>query len=106
MSCSTICVALSLSGGVFEHFGELLMVSYACWMQAAEMYLQVDLIKEAIDAFMQAEEWNKAKKVAKELEPRSVCHIWLALLHRLGTGSTLHTWILSLLNFDAGQSSL
>ena len=39
-------------------------------IQAAEMYLKVDLIKEAIDAFIAGEEWNKAKKVAKELEPR------------------------------------
>ncbi|XP_074640366.1 intraflagellar transport protein 172 homolog [Tubulanus polymorphus] len=37
---------------------------------AAELYLSVDLIKEAIDTFMDGEEWNKAKKVAKELEPR------------------------------------
>lgn len=37
---------------------------------AAEMYLGVDMIKEAIDAFIAGEEWNKAKKVAKELEPR------------------------------------
>ena len=28
------------------------------------------MIKEAIDAFISGEEWNKAKKVAKELEPR------------------------------------
>ncbi|CAC5423828.1 IFT172 [Mytilus coruscus] len=38
--------------------------------QAAELYLTVDLIKEAIDMFIAGEEWNKAKKVAKELEPR------------------------------------
>lgn len=38
--------------------------------QAAEMYLQVDMIKEAIDTLMDGKEWNKAKKVAKELEPR------------------------------------
>ncbi|KAM9354646.1 intraflagellar transport protein 172 homolog isoform 1-T1 [Pholidichthys leucotaenia] len=37
---------------------------------AAELYLNVDLIKEAIDVFMEGEEWNKAKRVAKELEPR------------------------------------
>ena len=30
----------------------------------------MDLVKEAIDALMAGEEWNKAKKVAKELEPR------------------------------------
>uniref|UniRef100_A0A3B4BGA9 Intraflagellar transport protein 172 homolog n=1 Tax=Periophthalmus magnuspinnatus TaxID=409849 RepID=A0A3B4BGA9_9GOBI len=36
---------------------------------AAELYLNVDLIKEAIDVFIDGEEWNKAKRVAKELEP-------------------------------------
>lgn len=30
----------------------------------------MDLIKEAIDVFIEGEEWNKAKRVAKELEPR------------------------------------
>ena len=30
----------------------------------------MDMVKEAIDALMQGGEWNKAKKVAKELEPR------------------------------------
>jgi intraflagellar transport protein 172 len=34
--------------------------------------MTVDLIKEAIDMFINGEEWNKAKKVAKELEPRYV----------------------------------
>uniref|UniRef100_A0A3Q3IYM6 Intraflagellar transport protein 172 homolog n=1 Tax=Monopterus albus TaxID=43700 RepID=A0A3Q3IYM6_MONAL len=36
---------------------------------AAELYLNMDLIKEAIDVFIEGEEWNKAKRVAKELEP-------------------------------------
>lgn len=37
---------------------------------AAELYLNMDLIKEAIDVFIEGDEWNKAKRVAKELEPR------------------------------------
>ncbi|XP_054618204.1 intraflagellar transport protein 172 homolog [Dunckerocampus dactyliophorus] len=37
---------------------------------AAEQYLHVGLVKEAIDVLMEGEEWNKAKRVAKELEPR------------------------------------
>ncbi|XP_041831040.1 intraflagellar transport protein 172 homolog [Melanotaenia boesemani] len=37
---------------------------------AAELYLNMDFIKEAIDVFIEGEEWNKAKRVAKELEPR------------------------------------
>ncbi|XP_058470061.1 intraflagellar transport protein 172 homolog [Solea solea] len=37
---------------------------------AAELYVNMDLIKEAIDVLMEGEEWNKAKRVAKELKPR------------------------------------
>jgi len=40
-------------------------------LKAAELYLNMNLIKEAIDVFIEGEEWNKAKRVAKELEPRS-----------------------------------
>ena len=46
------------------------LVEIKKYTPAAELYLQVDMIKEAIDAFIEGEEWNKAKKVAKELEPR------------------------------------
>lgn len=38
--------------------------------KAAELYLNLDLIKEAIDVFIKGDEWNKAKRVAKEMEPR------------------------------------
>ncbi|XP_051954406.1 intraflagellar transport protein 172 homolog [Xyrauchen texanus] len=38
--------------------------------EAAELYLNLDLIKNAVDAFIEGEEWNKAKRVAKELDPR------------------------------------
>lgn len=41
-----------------------------CLLKAAELYLNMDLFKEAIDVFIEGEEWNKAKRVAKELEPR------------------------------------
>ncbi|CAL4073000.1 unnamed protein product, partial [Meganyctiphanes norvegica] len=37
---------------------------------AAQLFLAGDLVKEAIDAFILGQEWNKAKKVARELEPR------------------------------------
>ncbi|KAF7235879.1 hypothetical protein EYD10_17309 [Varanus komodoensis] len=46
------------------------LVSIGKFNAAAELYLNLDLIKEAIDAFMEGEEWNKAKRVAKELDPR------------------------------------
>ena len=37
---------------------------------AAQLYMGVEMIKEAVDAFISAQEWGKARKVAKELEPR------------------------------------
>ena len=54
---------------VVQHVGPML-VGIDKHSNAAEMYLQVDMIKEAIDALMEGKEWNKAKKVARELEPR------------------------------------
>ncbi|KAI1241384.1 hypothetical protein IHE44_0009870 [Lamprotornis superbus] len=38
---------------------------------AAELYLNLDLIQDAIDAFIEGEEWSKAKHLAKEFDPRS-----------------------------------
>ncbi|KAB7506029.1 Intraflagellar transport protein [Armadillidium nasatum] len=35
-----------------------------------QIFIAGDQIKEAIDAFIAAREWNKARKVAQELEPR------------------------------------
>ena len=35
----------------------------------------VEMIKEAVDAFISAREWGKAKKVASELEPRLESYI-------------------------------
>ncbi|KAG7173582.1 Intraflagellar transport protein 172-like [Homarus americanus] len=40
------------------------------YLAAAQLFLAGDLIKEAIDAFIKGQEWSKAKKVARELEPR------------------------------------
>lgn len=37
---------------------------------AAQLYLATDLSREAIDVLIQAGDWNKAKKVAREYDPR------------------------------------
>lgn len=37
---------------------------------AAQTYLANDMVKEAIDTFIIADEWSKAKKIAREFEPR------------------------------------
>ncbi|XP_063226619.1 intraflagellar transport protein 172 homolog isoform X1 [Bacillus rossius redtenbacheri] len=39
------------------------------YILAAKVFMTADLVKEAIDAFIIAEEWSKAKRVARELEP-------------------------------------
>lgn len=36
---------------------------------AAQLYVSMEMMKEAIDTFIHAEDWAKARKVAKELEP-------------------------------------
>jgi intraflagellar transport protein 172 len=46
------------------------LVALGRYSGAAQLYLGVEMVREAIDAFIDGEEWAKAKKVAKELEPR------------------------------------
>lgn len=38
--------------------------------QAAEQYLHVELYKEAVEAFMAGKQWEKAKKLALEVDPQ------------------------------------
>jgi intraflagellar transport protein 172 len=55
--------------------------------QAAEIYLKVDLVKECVDAFISAEEWGKAKKVAEQLDPNMVPYVeecYKQSLHKAG----------------------
>ena len=54
---------------------------------AAELYLKVDLIKECIDAFIYAEEWAKAKKVAEQLDRSLISYVeesYKQSLHKSG----------------------
>ena len=46
------------------------LVEIGRYSAAAQLYLGVEMVREAINAFISGEEWAKAKKVAKELEPR------------------------------------
>uniref|UniRef100_A0A8C0FR79 Intraflagellar transport protein 172 homolog n=1 Tax=Bubo bubo TaxID=30461 RepID=A0A8C0FR79_BUBBB len=46
------------------------LVAMKKYSTAAELYLSLDLVQEAINAFIEGEEWSKAKRVAKELDPR------------------------------------
>ncbi len=54
---------------------------------AAELYLKVELVKECVDAFISAEEWGKAKKVAEQLDPNLVPYVeecYKQSLHKAG----------------------
>ena len=46
------------------------LVQIGRYSAAAQLYLATEMIKEAVDAFIAGEEWSKAGKVARELEPR------------------------------------
>ncbi|KAH9500287.1 hypothetical protein Btru_073626 [Bulinus truncatus] len=41
-----------------------------CYSTAAELYLSMDMVKQGIDMLITAGDWNKAKKVAREMDPR------------------------------------
>ncbi|XP_074392344.1 intraflagellar transport protein 172 homolog isoform X2 [Zonotrichia albicollis] len=47
------------------------LVAMKKYSLAAELYLNLDLVREAIDALIEGEEWSKAKHTAKEFDPRS-----------------------------------
>ncbi|XP_065171784.1 intraflagellar transport protein 172 homolog [Atheta coriaria] len=42
---------------------------------AAQLYISADMIKEAIDCFILADDWKNARKVAKELDPSLLGYI-------------------------------
>lgn len=44
------------------------LIEYKRASQAAELYFKVDMYKECIDAFISADDWVKAKKVAEQLD--------------------------------------
>lgn len=42
---------------------------------AAQLYLAAELPKEAVDVFIQAEQWSKARRLAKEVDPQLVAYV-------------------------------
>ncbi|CAG0924379.1 unnamed protein product, partial [Notodromas monacha] len=46
------------------------LMQHSRFSAAAQLFLGADMVREAIDALIAGEEWGKAKKVAKELDPR------------------------------------
>ncbi|CAH8497562.1 unnamed protein product [Dicrocoelium dendriticum] len=46
------------------------LASIKSYSLAGELLLSVDKVQKAVDAFIAGEEWSKARRVARELEPR------------------------------------
>ena len=48
------------------------LLCYICLFnfKAGEMFLTVKMVKEAIDMFIAGEDWDKARHVAKNVDPR------------------------------------
>lgn len=42
---------------------------------AAQLYLAAELPKEAVDVFIQSENWSKARRLAKEIDPQLVAYV-------------------------------
>lgn len=68
--CVCVVVQHRLQPGIQGTRGVLSPMELSLALQAAELYLNLDLIREAIDAFIEGEEWSKAKHMAKEFDPR------------------------------------
>lgn len=49
------------------------------FFQAGELYLGVEMVKEAIDVYIQGELWPKAKRCAAEMAPKYVALLILSL---------------------------
>lgn len=56
---------------------------------AAQLYVSIDLMKDAIDTFILAEDWTKARKLAKELEPAYESYIESRYKDRLLTDGNI-----------------
>lgn len=53
--------------------------SFFFFFQAGELYLGVEMVKEAIDVYIQGELWPKAKRCAAEMAPKYVTILILCL---------------------------
>jgi intraflagellar transport protein 172 len=42
---------------------------------AAQLYLAADLPKEAVDVFINSENWSKARRLAREIDPQFVSYV-------------------------------
>ena len=46
------------------------LASIGRYVQAGELYLCVEMVKEGLDMFMAGEAWEKARDIAKNIAPR------------------------------------
>ena len=51
-------------------YGKVFNNIICLFLQAGELYLGVEMVKEAIDVYIQGELWPKAKRCAAEMAPK------------------------------------
>lgn len=50
---------------------------------AAQLYLAAEMPKEAVDVFIQSDNWNKARRLAKEIDPQVFKSLVVDLIFKL-----------------------
>lgn len=56
---------------------------------AAQLYLAAEMSKEAVDVFIASENWNKARRLAKEIDPKLVEYVDMQQKTRLRNESNI-----------------
>lgn len=57
--------------------------------QAAQLYLAAEMPREAVDIFIHSENWNKARRLAKEIDPKLVEYVDAQQKSRLRSDSNI-----------------
>ncbi|XP_067026551.1 intraflagellar transport protein 172 homolog [Acropora muricata] len=68
------------------------LVDIKCYEQAGELYLGVEMVKEAIDVYIQGELWPKAERCAAEMAPKYEQYVeetYVAFLKQKGQAEQL-----------------
>jgi len=68
------------------------LVEIKCYEQAGELYLGLEMVKEAIDVYIQGELWPKAKRCASEMAPKYEQYVeeaYVAFLKQQGQAEQL-----------------
>ena len=69
VSTQALC-ACACRRNLTNSYGKVFNNIICLFLQAGELYLGVEMVKEAIDVYIQGELWPKAKRCAAEMAPK------------------------------------